>query len=343
MNHLVTQFVGKIRFRLPKFVRKSGNLFNFRCVFCNDSARNSRKARGYIYERKAGAARYHCHNCGLDITFEAFLKRFDPALYNEYLFAKLADKQQLQQVLADAKPTDPSNVDLIVQECPALSMLPSDHSAVRYIVNRKLDRKWLDSLRYTEQFEALTNQIIKDKFDLKKIKRSEPRIIIPLADKKGLFGYQGRAIGDNATLRYISIIVDTTRPKLYGLDRIDYSKTIYCVEGPFDAMFVDNGIASCGGKIQSELAQLSIDKDRYVIVYDNQPRNREMCAQQWAAIVQGYATVVWPSHIEAKDINSMVLDGVVQANQVNSLLEASTYRGLQAQLQFRNWSQCNVD
>ena len=60
-----------------------------------------------------------------------------------------------------------------------------------------------------------------------------------------VFAYQGRAFGSEQP-KYITIKLDDNADKIYGLDRVDKTKTIFVVEGPIDSMFLDNCIAVAG-------------------------------------------------------------------------------------------------
>ena len=44
-------------------------------------------------------------------------------------------------------------------------------------------------------------------------------------------------------------MIDETQPKVYGLENVDFNKTVYVVEGPFDSTFVENSIAMCGADV----------------------------------------------------------------------------------------------
>jgi len=70
-----------------------------------------------------------------------------------------------------------------------------------------------------------------------------------------------------------------------------------------------------------------------VYVYDNEPRNREIVNRISRTIDSGDSVVIWPVHINQKDINDMVLSGL----DVQSVIESSTYSGLEAKLKFSNW------
>ena len=70
-----------------------------------------------------------------------------------------------------------------------------------------------------------------------------------------------------------------------------------------------------------------------VYVYDNEPRNAEICRRIQTAIATKQTVVIWPSDIEEKDINDMFLGG----HDVQNLVESNMYDGLEATLQFNTW------
>ena len=123
-------------------------------------------------------------------------------------------------------------------------------------------------------------------------------------------------------------MIDEEAPKIYGLDRIDSDKGIYVVEGPFDATLVENAVAMCG----SDIDLRSFGWSDYIYVYDNEPRNREIVNRIAKTIDRGDKVVIWPTTVEEKDINDMVLGG----QNIMSVLESNTYSGLQAKVKFNN-------
>ena len=68
-------------------------------------------------------------------------------------------------------------------------------------------------------------------------------------------------------------------------------------------------------------------------IYDNEPRNREIVNRISKTIDRGEKIVIWPSHIQEKDINDMVMCGL----DVQSVIESNTYSGLEAKLKFTTW------
>ena len=124
-------------------------------------------------------------------------------------------------------------------------------------------------------------------------------------------------------------MLDENSKKIYGLDRIDASKTIYVVEGPFDSTLLDNSIAMAGSDIDSR----SFGWSNYIWVYDNEPRNREIVNRITRTIDRGERVVIWPNNIQQKDINDMALAG----HDVQSLVESNVYQGLKAQVKLTDW------
>ena len=118
-------------------------------------------------------------------------------------------------------------------------------------------------------------------------------------------------------------------PKVYGFDNIDDKKPIYIVEGPFDSTFLDNSIAMVG----ADLDIGSFGWSNYIWVFDNEPRSREITNRISKTIGRGDKVIIWPSNVQEKDINDMVMGG----HDVMSMLESNTYSGLEANLKFNTW------
>ena len=71
----------------------------------------------------------------------------------------------------------------------------------------------------------------------------------------------------------------------------------------------------------------------YIYVYDNEPRNREIVNRIAKTIDRGDKVVIWPTSIEEKDVNDMILGG----HKVMDMLKSNTYSGLKAKIKFNNW------
>ena len=143
-----------------------------------------------------------------------------------------------------------------------------------------------------------------------------------------MIGFQGRSLIPNS-VKYITIMIDEEAPKVYGLDKINKEKPIYITEGPFDSSLVENSIAMCGADVDIG----SFGWSDYIYVYDNEPRSREITDRIRKTIDAGNKVVIWPTNIEEKDVNDMILGG----QDVMSMLKSNTYSGLKAKIKFNNW------
>ena len=320
MDIIDSKYIGLVSSRLQKFKRVKANLYNFRCPICGDSQKHKNKARGYFYQYKADS-NFKCHNCGASSTFNNFLKRLDPTLHKQYVMEKFKERNVGKGSIIPEpefnfkKPVFKKSLDL-----PKASEVGV---AREYLENRKLDAtKFYFAAKVTEWTNTQ-----KQTFDT--IGRDESRIIIPMYDEdKTLIGFQGRSLGPNS-VKYITVMINEDAPKIYGLDQVDNEKPIYIIEGPFDATLVQNAVAMCG----SDLDIRSFGWSDYIYVYDNEPRNREIVNRIAKTINRGDKVVIWPTTINQKDINDMVLSG----QNIMNVLESNTYSGLKAKIKFNNW------
>ena len=319
MDYVDVKYINLISARFQKFKKVKNNLYNLRCPICGDSQKNKNKARGYLYQVKNNT-NFKCHNCGINVSFNNFLKQIDSAIHKQYTFEKFKEGH------AGKNFTTPEPVFHF--EAPKfrpkinLPKASENPDAKEYLVKRKLNP---DKFYYTDKFKSWTNSL-KEVFD--DTNKDEPRIIIPLFYQNTLVGFQGRALG-SSKIKYITVMINDDAPKIYGLDEIQKDKTVYVTEGPFDSTFIPNSIALCGA--DGDLSKWSIDNP--VWIYDNEPRNREILSRISRVIENGQKVVIWPSTIKEKDINDMVLSGL----DVQNVIESNIYSGLEAKLKFTAW------
>ena len=321
MDIIDSKYIGLVSSRLEKFKRVKADLYNFRCPICGDSKKHKNKARGYLYQVKTNT-NFKCHNCGASLSFNNFLKQIDTSLHKQYVMEKFKEGFAggrnfvvEEPKFEFKKPVFKKKLDL-----PRADEVPI---AKEYLEKRKLDPS---KFYFAYKFKEWTNTQ-KQTFDT--IGRDESRIIIPLYNEdKILIGFQGRSLGPNS-VKYITVMINEDAPKIYGLDQIDNEKPIFIIEGPFDATLVQNAVAMCG----SDLDIRSFGWSDYIYVYDNEPRNREIVNRIAKTIDRGDKVVIWPTTVEEKDINDMVLGG----QNIMSVLESNTYSGLQAKVKFNNW------
>ena len=331
MSLIDSKYIGLVSIKLEKFSKKKQGLYNFRCPYCGDSERHKNKTRGYIYQLK-NDHNFKCHNCGVSRTFTNFLKDTDPGLHDQYVFERYragatgrgSNTPEPKQFKFDKPIFTKKDFDL-----PKISELNTSHPSRKFLEDRKIPVKCLDELYFSDNFKEWTNS---QKYTFENLDNDEPRIIIPLKNHGEIFGFQGRSLNPKSKLKYITIILDDKQPKIYGLDKVDWNKTVYVVEGPFDSMFIDNSIAMVGADID-RMFFVSKFETEFVMVYDNEKRNKQIVDRMEKSINLKFQIVIWPDTIHQKDINDMVLSGL----NVQSVLESNVYSELQAKTKLTSW------
>ena len=322
MDHVDSKFIGLVSPRLEKFKRVKANLYNFRCPICGDSKKNKSKTRGYLYSVKTNT-NFKCHNCGVSMSFNNFLKQIDPAVYKQYTLEKFRGGHTGRNFVVD-EPSFNFEAPKFKQKIH-LPKASEDLVANGYLIGRKIDP---NKFYYAEKFKEWVNSI---KPTFEDTKYDESRVIIPLFYDQNLVGIQGRSLDFNnpKSVKYITIMFNDDAPKIYGLDNIRKDAPVYVTEGPFDSTFISNSIAMCGA--DADVSRWGISNP--VWIYDNEPRNREILNRISRTINSGDSVVIWPSHIQEKDINDMILSGL----DVKKVIESNTYSGLEAKLKFTTW------
>jgi len=327
MDFIDVKYINLISSRLPKFKKVKPHLYNFRCPICGDSQKHKNKARGYLYRVKNNT-NFKCHNCGVSVSFNSFLKDLDPETHKEYVFEKFKDgksgknfvTEKPEEIFSKLDSSKPNFKKKVTIDLP--SAFDINTSKV-YLERRAI---FSGNFYYSENFQDFVNTIKPGTFE--NTKYGEERIVIPLVRNEKLIGIQGRALSSNP-IKYLTIMLDDDEPKIYGLDSVDTKQPIYIIEGPFDSTFVENSVAMCGADIDVG----SFGWSDYIWVLDNEPRNREIVNRVSRAIDRGDKVVIWPANITQKDINDMVLSG----HNVQNIIESNVYQGLQANLKFTTW------
>lgn len=333
------KYLHAISYRLENFKKKSDNLWNCRCPICGDSSRNKKKARGYFMRGKDGLF-YKCHNCGVSMHFGTFLKQFDGNQYGQYTLDRYSEsvgpqkahkhKFEFEEPVFEKKEiSEPKLIDSIMDR---LDTLPEDNEAVQYAKSRLLPVSSFSRLYYIDNIKRIVQ--LSERYK-ESIITSEPRLAIPFFDGSGkLLSVSLRAMRGES-LRYILVKVDEDAPSIFGLDQVDPKKEILVVEGPLDSLFLDNAIA-CAGTSFGKIDQLPVPKENVTIIFDNQPKNREVGKLMNKYIELGYKMVIWPDSIPGKDINEMIENGLTSA-EIQSIINDNTFKGLAAKAKYAMW------
>ena len=328
MSYIDTKYLNIISPYLQQFKKKGDDLWNFRCPYCGDSHKSRTKARGFVF-RKKNDLFFKCHNCGTGASLGNLIKTLDSKTYKDYIMERYKKGVETR---SSPQPEFKFNAPVfrkkgILKGLKSIQDLSDDHPARQIVERRKLPVESLSDLYLCESFFKFTNSIIKGKFP--SLGGDHPRLIIPFRGEDGeVFAYQGRAFG-NEQPKYITIKIDADRDKIFGLDKVDKSKPILVVEGPLDSLFLDNCIAVAGADFSSIEGDLTI-------IYDNEPRNKEINKQIEKTIDQGKSVCLWPDTMVCKDINDMIILGYTK-EEIQEIITNNTFSGVAAKLRFADW------
>ena len=125
---------------------------------------------------------------------------------------------------------NPSILDTLeksLKKLEKVSSLKLDHPVRQWIVERKIPSQYHYLLYFAPKFYQWVNTIIENKFP--SLEKDHPRLVIPFFEKNKMFALQGRAFGDENP-KYITIKLQD-KDKIFGLERVDWKKTVYVCEG----------------------------------------------------------------------------------------------------------------
>ena len=342
-SYIDVKYVNLISPYLQQFKKKGDFLWNFRCPYCGDSKKNRTKARGFVF-RKKNDLFYKCHNCGVGATLGKLIEHVDSNTHKDYIMERyktgcdtITPKPEFKfnapvfnkNKSSKGKKLEPSS-ESIVKTLKSISELSNDHPARKIVEERKLPKDSYKDLFLCPEFYKFTNKLIPNKFP--SLDGDHPRLLIPFRDEEGeIFAYQGRAFG-NEQPKYLTIKLQD-RDKIFGLDRVNKKEEVYVVEGPLDSLFLDNCIAVAG----ADMPSLNCES---TVVFDNEPRNKEICKLIEKTIKSGVKVCLWPDTMNYKDINDMILGGYTK-EEVQKIIKNNTYQAASASVRFATWRKIN--
>ena len=330
-SYIDVKYVNIISPFLQQFKKKGDFLWNFRCPYCGDSQKARTKARGFVY-RKKNDLFYKCHNCGVGTTLGKLIEHLDSKSYKDYIMERYKSGVKTVNKEPEFKFNEPvfRSKD-VCSTLNSLEELEDEHPARKIIDRRNLPISSYKDLFLCPEFYKFTNKLIPNKFP--SLDGDHPRLLIPFRDEEGeIFAYQGRAFG-NEQPKYLTIKLQE-RDKIFGLDKIDKRKEVLVVEGQLDSLFLENCLAVAGADVPN------LDCD-FTVVFDNEPRNKELLKQVEKAINRGHKICLWPEQMKYKDINDMILGGYTK-EEIHDLIKHNTYQGTTATLWFTKWRKINA-
>ena len=283
---------------------------------------------------------YNCHNCGVGTSLGNLIKQVDPSLYKEFILERYKSGESgFSNFKAPTFDIPAPKFDKLTKEknlehAEWVSKLPDEHFCSLYCTNRRFLSTMRNNLLFTPNYKKFCDALFPNHG--KEI-TADARLVIPFYDKYNtLIGVSGRALeNSDYKLRYVTLRSTNSQDKLiYGMDKVNTNELVKIVEGPIDSMFLSNCVAS-GDSALIQTAKL-IDAKNKVLVFDNEPRNKEIVKLMLDAIKLNYNVVIWPDTIKGKDINEMIMNGMT-SNEIEEIISSNTFTGLRAQMKFISW------
>lgn len=330
------KYLNLISHRLDRFswVRQN-RVARTRCPICGDSHTDKTKARGYFLV-SSDVTVFYCQNCNANLPISKFLEYHFPTEYQEYRL------EMFRETLGEQKPKEELDLtvfnstpkfvekDFLSKNSVNVHSLPDTHLVNVYLKSRRIS---FPDLWYIDNFKEL---VLKFEDSYERLPE-EPRLIIPFRNETGeLTGFQGRALLKRSKMRYITIKKDVETDIVFGLDRVDFSKNVFVLEGALDSTFIPNSIAVNGSSLQRLHNMFTKDQmEKCIFLFDNEPRNPQIVRNMKVLLESGYRVVVWNTETE-KDVNNILLSGVSMVELIG-IIRSSICSGLSGIVKLNNW------
>ena len=253
-----------------------------------------------------------------------FLKFIDPKVHDRYILERYKNSAPATEAPKFKYDFKPKLENDYLSDLTSFADLKDDHPAKQYIIKRLIPKQYFDKLFLCNKFYEWAHKIAPRKYN--KSKYDHPRLVIPFYDEQGkVFAYQGRAFGKE-TPKYVTIKLDENKQKIYGLERVNFTKHIYVTEGPLDSLFLDNCIAAGGADLTLDS---KINPEKVTYIFDNEPRNKEIIQRMEKIIDLGYNIFIWPEDIQLKYVNDLIITGESKL-KLDEIISINTYTKLSA-------------
>jgi hypothetical protein len=344
MKYVDVNYIRLASVYLQGFKDVGSGTYIFRCPICGDSKKSTSKKRGYLYATNDGAF-FKCYNGCDTMSLYHFLKRLSPDLAQQYMmesFGKPTEKNETldgnifktnrELSLPETEKVKRPKRKMILDSMLKVQDLGLGHRVREYLEGRKVPADI--ELYFTPNLNDVMSKV--DAYADRLFSTEYQALVFPFRGINGALNYlQARILFSNDKRRYVTLEMEESSPKFWGLDRVDFTRPVYLFEGPIDAMMVDNGVAWAGGNLRAGAKYLEgLCQSDLVLVYDADFKtNEQIFLDMFRSIRRdGRSVVIHDKDFGTfKDVNDAAVAGWSH-EQIQSYLVEKTYSGLRAEL-----------
>lgn len=303
-----------------KQIKETSYSYQFACPYCLDSYQFDRKKRAHLYK---DSAHFHCYNCGEHKKLFTFLNDF--GVMNSFSYEEMDRIDEAARKSSEAyhKVRDSFDNSIIFNQkiLNAVSISKSDIKkhfnlvdvkgtpGEKYLLNRMQkdlsyflyskshDSIWILNLTSTGKVLGIQIRVLKEKY----------------AKENKYFTYSLKQLYNEMSLKITDDVenIDTVS-LVYNLFRIDFNSIIKVLEGPFDALLLDNAIATMG---TNKSLPFVLDTMVFIDDYDKSGKNAAI-----ERITNGQGIFLWNKFLD--DHPDLKLNRSSKIDLTNVIVEA---------------------
>jgi hypothetical protein len=312
---------------------KFNNTYQCACPICREGKSFGKKKRCYYIPEKDII---FCHNCGWSSKPINWISKLSGISIND-----LYQESQAYDTCIDILKESPTIQKFQIPALPRDSINLFDKAQTDFYKNNKIVQQALQYLKKRKLDKAINRP---DAFYISLVDPYQKnRIIIPFFnEQKKIEFYQTRVFleSDQANVTYYSKL--NTEKCLFNINKIDHALDyVFILEGPFDACFLRNAVATAGitksthtfTPRQQKQINTTLKFFRKIWVLDSQWIDKTSFEKTKLLIENGEEVFIWPKNIGSKfkDINEICITKNTFSINPQWILK-NTFKGFQAQI-----------